>query len=59
MKRVGKPWFFVVALLIFGLAYTSFFGVYKQNGDLQETIIRGAKDIRWAGSTGYEAMPGR
>ena len=47
MKRVGKPWFIVVALLIFGLAYTSFFGVYKQNGDLQETIIRGAKDIRW------------
>lgn len=47
MKRAGKPWFFVVALLIFGLAYTSFFGVYKQNGDLQETIIRGAKDIRW------------
>ena len=47
MKRVGKPWFFVVALLIFALAFTSFFGVYEQNGDLQETIIRGAKDIRW------------
>ena len=47
MKRVGKPWFFVVAALIFGLAYTSFFGVYEQNGDLQNTIIRGAKDIRW------------
>lgn len=47
MKRVGKPWFFVVAVLIFALAYTSFFGVYEQNGDLQNTIIRGAKDIRW------------
>ena len=47
MKRVGKPWFFVVALLIFALAYTAFFGVYEQNGDLQNTIIRGAKDIRW------------
>lgn len=47
MKRVGKPWFFVVAILIFALAYTSFFGVYEQNGDLQNTIIRGAKDIRW------------
>ncbi len=47
MKRVGKPWFFVVAILIFALAYTSFFGVYKQNGDLQDTVIRGAKDIRW------------
>lgn len=47
MKRVGKPWFFVVAILIFALAYTSFFGVYEQNGDLQETIIRGSKDIRW------------
>ena len=47
MKRVGKPWFFVVAILIFALSYTSFLGVYKQNGDLQDTIIRGAKDIRW------------
>ena len=47
MKRVGKPWFFVVAILIFALTYTSFFGVYEQNGDLQNTIIRGAKDIRW------------
>ena len=47
MKRVGKPWFFVVALLIFALAFTSFFGVYEQNGDLQTTVIRGAKDIRW------------
>ena len=47
MKHVGKPWFFVVATLIFALAYTSFFGVYEQNGDLQNTIIRGAKDIRW------------
>ena len=47
MKRVGKPWFFVVAPLIFALAFTSFFGVYEQNGDLQDTIIRGAKDIRW------------
>lgn len=47
MKRVGRPWFFVVAVLIFALTYTSFFGVYEQNGDLQNTIIRGAKDIRW------------
>lgn len=47
MKRVGKPWFFVIVLLIIALTYTAFFGVYGQNGDVQATYIRGAKDIRW------------
>lgn len=47
MKRVSKPMFFIVAILIFALTYTSFFGVYGRNGDLYTTIIRGAKDIRW------------
>ncbi|MBQ6569125.1 MAG: SecD/SecF family protein translocase subunit, partial [Clostridia bacterium] len=47
MKRVKKPVFFVVALLILALAYCAFFGVYASNGDLQKTVIRGAQDIRW------------
>ena len=47
MKRVKKPVFFVIAILILALAYCSFFGVYVQNGDLEKTVIRGAKDIRW------------
>lgn len=48
MKRVGKPWFFVVALIICALAYFTFFGAYStdENGE-KVTIIRGVKDIRW------------
>ena len=33
MKRVKKPVFFVVALLILALVFTSLFGVDGQNGD--------------------------
>ena len=47
MKRVKKPVFFVVALLILALVYTSLFGVYGQKGDFKETYIKGAGDIRW------------
>lgn len=47
MKRVKKPVFFVVALLILALVYTSLFGVYGQNGDYKLTYIKGAGDIRW------------
>ena len=46
MKRKSKPVFFVVALLIFALAYTAFFGIYTEYGDIETTIIKGAKDIR-------------
>ncbi len=47
MKRTRKPVFFIVALLILALTYTTFFGVYKYYGDRRDTIIRGAADIRW------------
>ncbi|MGI6254314.1 MAG: protein translocase subunit SecD [Acutalibacter sp.] len=47
MKRVKKPVFFVVTLLIVALVYTSLFGVYGQNGDFKLTYIKGAGDIRW------------
>ena len=47
MKRTPKPVFFIVALLIVALTYTTFFGVYSQYGDRTDTIIRGAKDIRF------------
>ena len=47
MKRTAKPVFFIVALLIVALTVTTFFGVYTVYGDRRDTIIRGAKDIRW------------
>lgn len=47
MKRVKKPVFFVVLILIAALVYTSLFGVYGRNGDFKTTYIKGASDIRW------------
>lgn len=46
MKRTPKPVFFIVTLLIVALAYTSFFGIYKNYGDREDTVIRGASHIR-------------
>lgn len=47
MKRVKKPVFFIVAVLILALAVTSVCGIYTQNGDTKETWIKGISDIRW------------
>ena len=47
MKRTAKPIFFIVALVILALAYTSIFGVYTSFGDRRDTVIRGAQDIRF------------
>ena len=47
MKRVAKPVFFIVAILIIALAVTSVFGVTTQHGDILTTRIKGVSDIRW------------
>ncbi|HHZ06092.1 MAG TPA: protein translocase subunit SecD [Clostridiales bacterium] len=47
MKRVSKPVFFIVAILILALSYTAIFGVHTQNGDIKTTVIKGISDIRW------------
>lgn len=47
MKRVAKPVFFIVALLIIALAVTSVFGINTQYGDITTTRIKGIDDIRW------------
>ncbi|MEH2935480.1 protein translocase subunit SecF [Acutalibacter sp. JLR.KK004] len=47
MKRVKKPVFFVVLVLICALVFTSLFGLYGQNGDFKTTILKGVGDIRW------------
>ncbi len=47
MKRVSKPVFFIVAILILALGYTSVFGVSTLYGDITTTIIKGVGDIRW------------
>ena len=47
MNKKGRSVFFIVAVLIFALAYTAFFGVSKQYGDIETTVIKGAGDIRF------------
>lgn len=47
MKRIGKPVFFIVFVIILALAYTSVFGIYGENGDFKITYIKGINDIRW------------
>ena len=47
MKRVSKPVFFIVAVLIIAFACTALLGVKYYDGDIQQTMIKGLSDIRW------------
>ena len=47
MKRVPKPVFFIVALLILAFTFTAVFGIAYYNGDNKTTVIKGVGDIRW------------
>ena len=47
MKRVKKPVFFIVALLVLFFTYASVFGIKGQNGDNKVTYVKGVNDIRW------------
>lgn len=47
MKKVAKPIFFIVAILILCFTYLSIAGVHTQYGDEKTTVIKGIGDIRW------------
>ena len=47
MKRVPKPVFFIVAVLILAFAFTAIFGIAYYNGDNKVTVFKGLSDIRW------------
>lgn len=47
MKRVAKPVFFIIAILILVLSYFATFGLHTQYGDIDTTVIKGINDIRW------------
>ena len=47
MKRVPKPMFFIVALLILAFSFTAIFGVSYYVGDNKHTVVKGIGDIRW------------
>ncbi|MGI5893019.1 MAG: preprotein translocase subunit SecD [Candidatus Merdivicinus sp.] len=47
MKRVGKPVFFVVAILLIAFLITALFGISTTYGDRKDVYIKGGNDIRW------------
>ncbi|MDD6032156.1 MAG: SecD/SecF family protein translocase subunit [Oscillospiraceae bacterium] len=47
MKRVGKPVFFIVAILIVLLMVLSLTGISTTYGDKKNVYIKGGNDIRW------------
>lgn len=47
MKRVGKPVFFIVAILIIAFTTVAFTGISTTYGDNTTVYVKGGKDIRW------------
>ncbi len=47
MKRIPRPVFFIVAILILLFSFTSLFGVSYYDGDNKKTVLYGINDIRW------------
>ena len=45
-KRIGKPVFFIVFVLILAFAFTTVFGVATYNGDIKHTWVHSLEDIR-------------
>lgn len=46
MKKIKKPVFFIVFLIIMAFSYTALFGIKHQYGDISKTYIKSVKDIR-------------
>lgn len=46
-KRVGKPLFFIIALIIAGMVVLTFTGIHYYSGGKQLIDIKGASDIRF------------
>lgn len=46
-KRVGKPTFFVIFILILALTFLAFFGIEDYYGDIRQVYVKGVRDIRW------------
>lgn len=47
LKRVSKPVFFIVLIVILAFTGIAFFGIHTQYGDFTYPVIRGVGDIRW------------
>ena len=46
-RRIGRPVFFVLAVLIIAFALLSTLGISTQYGDNKTTVIAGLGDVRW------------
>ena len=47
MKRVAKPVFFIVALILVLFACASFLGFNSKYGDIDRVYLKGLDDIEW------------
>ena len=47
MKKFGKPWFFILVLLIVACSCLGIIGVYSTYGDVTSTYFKGLSDFRW------------
>lgn len=47
MKRIPKPVFFIVAILILAFTATSLLGISYYKGDNRQVVVKGLNDIRW------------
>lgn len=46
-KRVGRPVIFILVLIIAAMSYVSIMGVNYYSGDIKQTVIKGAQDMRF------------
>lgn len=47
MRKITKPVFFIVLLLILGFAYLTYAGIHHYYGDIRRSYIKGVDEIRW------------
>lgn len=47
MRRIGKPIFFIVVVLIAVFTFLTFNGISTYYGDIETKLIKGTEDIRW------------
>jgi len=47
VRKITKPVFFIVLILILGFAYLTYAGIHTYYGDIRHSAIKGVDEIRW------------
>lgn len=47
MRKITKPVFFIVLILILAFAYLTYAGIHTYYGDIRKSYIKGVDEIRW------------